>query len=98
MVTAKAVMTTVNGELRHGLRARERRQNRISAILSASSVGTSSTGFLVAPCPISYGVLIPLGRACEVFKSLSTFLRSSVSECLVTSNLAEVKVFFGPWP
>lgn len=96
---AKAEIKIVNKELDQGLRARERRQPRGSGIVSTSWPGSSSACFFVAPgLPvISAGGFDPLPDSCVRLIVFSTFLLSRVSECLVTSYLAEVKLLFFPW-
>lgn len=95
----KAVTMMVSNELAQGLFARARRQLRGSGILSMSCPGTSRNCFLLeTPSRLSAGGdgLDPLGEGSTEPATFSTFLRSRVSECRVTSYLAEVKLFFFP--
>lgn len=96
--TAKSVMPMVRKELDNGLRARDRRQLRASGILSTSWPGARKRGFFEAPCLLSAAWTGPLGDAEARPRAFSTFLLSSVSEWLVTSDLAEVKLLFFSWP
>lgn len=94
-----AVRLMVINEHAQGLRARERRQLRGSDILSMSCPGASQSCLLrEMGCRLSAGEggFDPLGGDCAMPIAFSTFLRSRDSECLVTSYLAEVKLFFFP--
>ena len=96
----KTVTLIVGNEHAQGLRAREGRQLRGSSILSMSCPGAreSCCFLLERACGFPAGAkgLDPLGGDWARAIAFSTFLRSRVSECLVTSYLAEVKLFFFP--
>jgi len=91
VTTARAVAAKVSSEQDHGLLARERLQPRKPAI---SSVGGASgaRGILGRPSRSPAADFQPLQAGGVGNGILSTFRRSSVSECRFTSNLADVKL------
>ena len=97
VTTARTVAAKVKSEHDHGLLARERRQPRTPGILSGG--GASETkGILESPSRRPAADVHPLEAECLGDGILSPFRRSSVSECLFTSNLAEVKLLlFSSW-
>ena len=92
--TASAVAHSVSGELDQGLRTQERRPRR-SAILVTFCSGVKGVCFLGDPCVPVEGFQ-PSGGICADAYDFSTFLLSRVSECLITSYLAEVKLLLMP--
>ncbi len=89
-----AVADSVSKEFDQGLRFRDRRA-RISAILFTFCSGAASDCFLGGPW-VPVGSFQPFGSTCAAAMVFSTFLLSRVSECLVTSYLAEVKLLLIP--
>ena len=91
---ASIVLDTVNREQDHGLLARIWRQSRRPGIVSTSVGSGNRTALLLLSASGSDGEdFHPLGMdlagECDSF---SLFRLSSVSECLLTSYLADVKV------
>lgn len=87
----RAVAERVNNEHDHGLCMRARRRPRPSNILIVSgSEATSTCSDVLCRTP---GPVEALGINCTDAIGLSPFLRSRVSECLLRSYLAEVKLF-----
>ena len=91
MRTATTVFPKVNNEHVHGLLARVRRHPRRPGILSAGGAfGAKGSFGRLSRSPV--GVFQPLDTDSVGDGILSAFRRSNVSECLFTSNLAEVKL------
>ena len=95
-----AVVVRVNNEHFQGFRTRERRCSLSCHILLGcwwSAPVSDSLCFSVVSrvCVCGLGALT-LYATCGVGLFFSTFLLSRVTDCLVTSNLAEVKLLFLP--
>ena len=87
------VQDNVNSVQDHGLLAREWRQPRCPGILSTSGdSGTKAALILESPSGRAGEGFQPLGMDFVRVEVFSNFRLSRVSECLLTSNLAEVKL------
>ena len=95
MESRATIATTVADKVRrehdHGDLARDRRQPRNLGMLSVDAM-SATRGSFERPSLEPLAGFQPLDAMWAGDGSLSPFLRSSVSECLLTSNLAEVKL------
>lgn len=88
--TASIVADNVRSEIDHGFCSRDGLRPRDSCILFAFWSGARGNNFGGASCKA--GAIEPLGIKGEGGMIFSAFLLSSVSECLLTSYFAEVKL------
>lgn len=88
--TARIVVDNVRSEIDHGVCSRDRLRPRGSGILFAFWSGARGNNFGEACCKA--GAIEPLGTKVAGVMIFSAFLLSSVSECLLTSYFAEVKL------
>lgn len=92
VTTASAVVARVSNEHNQGFLVRERFQPREPDILSGDEVVSGARGTLGRASRSPVAAFQPLEAEAVGDGILSAFRRSSVSECLFTSNLAVVKL------